>query len=91
MTSHCEYMARVIRQTVDKEMRDEASILRDHYLLREAIKNIVEGPDADIDRIIRSIHQSGEHVSNKLLKQYPLLADEAILKEIVEVVQRYLR
>lgn len=91
MTSHGEYMARVIRQTVDKEMRDEASILRDHYLLREAIKNIVEGPDADIDRIIRSIHQSGEHVSNKLLRQYPLLADEAILKEIIAVVQRYLR
>jgi hypothetical protein len=90
LTAHAEYIARVVRQTVEKEMRDEAAILRNHQLLRDAIKNVFEGPDADIDRIIRSIHQSEGQVSNKLLKQYPLLEDEAIKAEIVALVARFL-
>ena len=90
LTAHAEYIARVIRQTVDKEMRDEASVLRNHQLLRDAIKNVFEGPDADIDRIIRSIHQSEGQVGNKLIKQYPLLAHEQIGAEIVRLVTRFL-
>jgi hypothetical protein len=90
LTPHAEYIARVIRQTVDKEMRDEASILRNHQLLRDAIKNVFEGPDADIDRIIRSIHQSEGQVGSKLLKQYPLLEQAPIRAEIVALVSRFL-
>ncbi|MFJ5299360.1 Fic family protein [Pseudomonas sp. NPDC088368] len=90
LTAHAEYLARVIRVALEKEMRDEACILRNHQLLRAAIKNIFEGPDADIDRIIRSIHQSEGQVGNKLIKQYPLLEDDAIRADIAGLVKRFL-
>ncbi|MFJ3471089.1 Fic family protein [Pseudomonas sp. NPDC090201] len=90
LTAHAQYLARVLRQTVEKEMRDEASILRNHQLLRDAIKNVFEGPDADIDRIIRSVHQSEGQVGNKLLKQYTLLEDAGIRAEIVALVAKFL-
>jgi hypothetical protein len=89
MTAHAEYMARVIRQTIDKEMREEASLLRDHYQMREAIKAIIEGPDAQIDNIIRSVQQNKGIISNKLLKQYPALADQQRAAEVVAVVRQF--
>jgi hypothetical protein len=90
MTRHAEYMARVIRHTIEEEMRTEALVLRDHLRAREAIKEILDGPDQDIDRIIRSIHQSKGVVSGKLRKQYPQLLDETLSGEIVEVVREHL-
>lgn len=90
MTKHAEYIARVIRHTIEEEMRSEALILRDHLRAREAIKEILEGPDQDIDRIIRSIHQSKGVVSGKLRKQYPQLLDETLSGEIVRVVREHL-
>jgi len=73
LTSHVEYMARVIDTTLTQEMRNEAHFLRANSAARESIKNILEAPDNDLDAIIRSIRQNEYALSNKLLKTYPLL------------------
>ena len=85
LTSHVEYMARVIDTTLTQEMRSEASFLRSNSAAREGIKNVLEAPDNDLDAIIRSIRQNGYALSNKLLKTYPLL-DGALGERVVSIV-----
>jgi hypothetical protein len=60
-------------------------------LLPDAIKNVLEGPDADINRTIRSIHPAIGQVGNKLFKPDPLLENAHIRTEIVALVTRFLR
>jgi len=55
-------------------MRKEARDLHDLERAREDVKNWLEGPNVDIDRIIRSVSQHGTwKVSNKLVKEFPSL------------------
>jgi hypothetical protein len=53
----------------------------------ERVKQVIEGPDRDIDQIIRSVRENGDKVSNKLLKEVPALADEDIAAELVTAIQ----
>lgn len=87
LTSHAEYLAIVIDLTIDQEMRKEAGYLRQHRTARNSIKEIIEGPDSDIDRIIRSVQENGGNISNKIRKNFPLLEDPEIAREITRVIQ----
>ncbi len=87
MTDHVEYLADVVRITIEQEIRKEAGHLRSLRLARERVKQVIEGPDSDIDRIIRSIRENGGRVSNKLIKEFSALQDEALANELVAVVQ----
>ncbi len=75
-TPQTEYLGPVIEETIRREMREEAQFLRQHDQARQAVKEVVEGPDSDIDRIIRSIQENGFRVSGKLAQQYPMLVDD---------------
>ncbi len=77
LTGHVHYLSTVLRQTVEHEMVQEALALRQHGAARAAIKNLVEMPDQDADRIIRSLQQSQWTVSNKLRKELPEIFGEA--------------
>jgi hypothetical protein len=57
-------------------MAQEALLLRQHDAARAAIKRWVEMPDADADRIIRSLHQSQWVVSGKLRQELPAIFEE---------------
>lgn len=87
LTDHVEYLADIVRVTIEQEMRKEAGYLRSLRLARERVKHVIEGPDTDIDRIIRSVRDNGGKVSNKLVKEFPALADEAITAELVAALQ----
>jgi len=87
MTDHVEYLAQVVQMTIEQEMHKEAGYLRNLRLARERVKQVIEGPDADIDRIIRSIRENGGSLSNKLLKEFPQLADETISREVVAAIE----
>jgi hypothetical protein len=87
LTDHVEYIADIVRVTIEQEMRKEAGYLRSLRLARERVKQVIEGPDTDIDRIIRSVRDNGGKVSNKLAKEFPALADEAIAAELVAALQ----
>ncbi len=87
MTDHVEYLADVVRITLEQEMRKEAGYLRSLRLARERVKQIIEGPDADIDRIIRSVRDNGGEVSNKLSNEFSALDDEALAAELVAAIE----
>jgi hypothetical protein len=87
LTQQTEYLGAVVRQTIEVEMGKEASYLRDIERAREAVKNHLEGPNTDIDQIIRSVRENGWTVSNKLAKTFPALADAVLTEAIVAAVR----
>ena len=87
MTDHAEYLAQVVQLTIEQEMRKEVGYLRSLRTARERVKQIIEGPDSDIDRIIRSVRENGGLLSGKLLKEFPALADEGLAGEVAAAVQ----
>lgn len=87
LTDHVEYLADTVRVTIEQEMRKEADYLRSLRIARERVKQVIEGPDVDIDRIIRSVRDNGGHVSHKLAKEFPALADELTAQALVAALQ----
>lgn len=90
LTPQSEYMGDVVRITIEEEMSKEASFLRDMEKAREGVKNYLEGPNADIDQIIRSVRDNGWKISNRLSKLFPQLLDERIGPAIVRAIQEAL-
>jgi hypothetical protein len=76
LSGHARYLSALLRQTVEHEMAEEALALRQYDEAREAIKDLVEMPDSDADRIIRSLQQGNWQVSNKLRKELPQIFEE---------------
>lgn len=87
LTDHVEYLADTVRVTIEEEMRKEAGYLRSLRMARERVKQVIEGPDADIDRIIRSVRDNGGKVSHKLAREFPPLADGTTADELVAALQ----
>lgn len=54
LTEHARSLSRVLQQTVE-EMAQEAMLLRKHDRPQVAIKNVVEMPGRDAERIIHSL------------------------------------
>ncbi|MFM0737905.1 hypothetical protein PQQ51_11740 [Paraburkholderia xenovorans] len=87
LTAHVVYLADVIDATLTHEMRVEARFLHANDKARRAIKEFLEAPDTDLDRIIRSIRQNGNSVSNSLRKRYPIFDERPELStQIIEAV-----
>lgn len=91
LTDHVEYLADIVRTTLEVEMHKEASHLRQLRLARDQVKQVIEGPDADIDRIIRSVRDNAGKVSHKLAKEFPALADEDTADALVAALLPVLR
>jgi hypothetical protein len=60
--------------------------LRNLRVARERVKQVIEGPDGDIDRIIRSVRENGGTVSAKLIKEFPALQDEHLAAETAAAI-----
>jgi hypothetical protein len=80
-------MSRVIEHTIRTEMVNEARMLLKFQLAQERLKEVIEMPNQDASRIIRSIKDNGWRVSGKLKKEYPRLEDESTASRVVEAVQ----
>jgi hypothetical protein len=95
LAAHVRYVSELLHTTVEHEMAQEAAALRDNDASREAIKQLVEMPDADADRIIASLRNNGWMVSGKLRRDQPtIFAPEGRLHHlqdsIVEAVKEAL-
>lgn len=88
LTRHVVYLAEVLVRTIREDMRAESRHMRSHAQARAAIKDIVEMPDLQIDRVIRSVEANQGKLSNVLTKEMPLLAEPGIWEAIVEAVAR---
>ena len=86
LTPHVLYLADVLERTIKEDMREESRYLRSHSQARVAIKEILEMPDAQIDRVIRSVRSNQGNLSNVLRDEIPQLASPMIWDPIVQVV-----
>lgn len=84
LTHQVEYVGQVVRMTIEDEMTNEATYLRDLERARAAVKSRLEGPDADIDAIIRSLQQNGWQLSGSLKKRFPQLGDPRLAELIID-------
>lgn len=79
-TQHVQFMGEVLEKTIHQEMRDEALYLRNHFRARHAVKEVIEMPDHQVDRVIRSIEQTNGTLSGVLAKEIPFLTRPGIWK-----------
>lgn len=86
LRSHVIYMADIIERTLTSQMREESRYLRTHARARAALKEIVEMPDQQADRVLRSLEQNRGQLSNILAKELPILASDGLWAEIVDAV-----
>lgn len=98
LTAHARYVSELLRTTVEHEMALEAATLRDNDASRDAIKQIVEMPDPDADRIIASLRSNGWVVSGKLRRDQPAIfapegrlhhLQDSIVDAVREALTRY--
>lgn len=86
MSQHVMYLSKVIHRTINEQMREEAKYLRSHHRARLAVKEVVEMPDHQADRLLRSIDQNKGTLSHVLAKEMPVLAREGIWQLILAAV-----
>jgi hypothetical protein len=86
LTPHVVYLADVLERTIKEDMREESRYLRSHAQARNAIKDMVEMPDVQIDRVIRSVQANQGQLSNVLRDEIPLLADPKVWNAMVRVI-----
>ena len=79
--------ADVLERTIREDMREESRVLRNHAEARSAIKAMVEMPDAQIDRVIRSVQANQGKLSNVLSTEIPVLTDPALWSAIVQAIK----
>jgi len=87
LSRHVAYLAGVVERTIKEDMREESRYLRNHAQARAAIKDIIEMPDAQIDRVIRSIEANQGALSDLLAKEIPALARDDVLEAIVAALK----
>jgi Fic family protein len=87
LTRHVAYLANVLERTITEDMRQESRYMRSHARAREAIKDIIEMPDAQIDRVIRSIEANNGVLTSALAKEIPALSQEAVWNAVKEALK----
>lgn len=88
MTQHVIYIGQLLERTIVEGMRAESAYLRSHDVARAAIKDILEMPDLQVDRVIRSVEANKGRLSNVLAEEIPMLNNSAIWEAIVNAVER---
>jgi hypothetical protein len=86
LTHHVVWLADALKRTIHEHMRHEAHYLQQHAQARAAIKEIIEMPDLQIDRIIRSTEVNQGKLSNALAKEIPILKEPDLWDAIVGVI-----
>lgn len=87
LTRHVIYLSDVLERTIREDMREESRYLRSHAQARAAIKDVVEMPDAQIDRVIRSIQANRGQLTHVLSKEIPLLSEQGVWDAIVQAIE----
>lgn len=87
LTRQVVFLADALEMTIEHDMRAEAQHIQRHGAARARLKNIIEGPDADLDRIIRSVRESRGTIGGKLKSEYPILEREEISADVVRAIR----
>ena len=87
LSRHVAYLAGVVERTINEDMRAQSRYMRNHAHARAAIKDIIEMPDAQIDRVIRSIEANKGVLTTALAKEIPALGHEGVWESIVRALR----
>lgn len=87
LSAHVVFLSNIIDRTLTQQMREQSRYLRNHTQARQALKEIIEMPDPQADRILRSIEQGGGALSNVLAKQMPVLREPGVWESIIDAVR----
>lgn len=90
LSPHVVFLANLIERTLTGQMREESRYLQNHARARAALKEVVEMPDQQADRVLRSIEQNRGQLSGVLSREMPVLSRPGLWAEIVEAVTRAL-
>lgn len=85
---HVIFLSHIIKRTLTEQMREQSRYLRNHGRARQALKEIVEMPDQQADRVLRSIEQNRGELSNVLARQMPILQEPGIWAAIIDAVEQ---
>ena len=85
---HVVFVSRILTRTLREQMRAESRYLQWHARARAALKEIVEMPDQQADRVLRSIEQNQGELSHAMAKEIPLLRDPEVWAAVVAAVSR---
>lgn len=91
LAPHVVFLSNIVARTLTEQMREESRYLRSHSRARAALKEVVEMPDQQADRLLRSIEQNQGKLSNVLAKEIPVLLQPGIWDEIVDAVSQAFR
>ncbi|CAM5196196.1 Fic family protein [Oligella ureolytica] len=86
LTEHVIFIEQLIRRALTEEMEAQSKILLRFNKSSLAIKEVIEMPNHQVDRIIRSVREQRGVLSNKLAKEMPILAEGDLWERIVEAV-----
>lgn len=87
LTAHVVYTANVVAHTIHTEMAEEARVLMSFQRAQQQLKDVLEMPDQDANRIIRSLKENNWQLSGKLKKEYPQLADAVTAERVMTAVR----
>ena len=87
---HVVFLSNIIGRTLTEQMREESRYLRSHMRARAALKEVVEMPDLQADRVLRSIEQNHGELSNVLAKEMPVLSQAGVWADITTAVSQAL-
>ena len=87
-TQHVQFLADVIDRTITQDMYEESRYLKSYLLAKAAIKDLVEMPDLQIDRVVRSVEANHSLLSGLLAKEIPVLKTEGLWADIVKAVKQ---
>jgi hypothetical protein len=87
LTEHALYTCRLIESTIVDQMAGEARVLRRFDTASRRLKAVIEMPDPDVTRVIRSLKENGWAASGKLLKEYPVFDDPSRQRQAIEAVR----
>lgn len=87
LTQHVRYLSDTLRRTVHKELRSEAAFLRSFDQARSAVRDVIDGRDEDIDRIVNAIKQA-RGVSGKLRKEFPQVFGRESVSEEGQAIEQ---
>lgn len=88
LSPHVVYLSKVVARTLTEQMREESKYLRSHQRARAAIKEVVEMPDHQADRLLRSMEQNQNQLSNVLAKEMPVLTQAGVWETVVDAVRQ---
>jgi hypothetical protein len=87
LTKHVIYLAGLLKRTILQDMRNESLYLRRHAQARSAMKDLIEMPDMQLDRVIRSVQANHGKLSNVLAEEIQILTEPGVWEAIVQAIE----